>query len=358
VNFVPGRDLSAAFYADVVRPLLANEAAAPVHSAALLGTGSEVMGFDTARSTDHGWGPRLQVFLRDADRASAAELARYLDERLPETFHGVPVRFPYPRETNPVEHQVWVGDLGEFLVGILGFDPRGGVTVGDWLTTPAQALREVACGAVFHDGLGELLPVQQAVAWYPDELWRHVLAAQWTRIGQEEAFVGRCGEVGDELGSAVVAARLARDLMRLCLLMARQFPPYSKWLGTAFARLPAAAALTPVLRSALAAADWPEREAHLCAAYEIVAALHNGAGLTEWIDPTVRKFHSRPIRVIDAERFAAALRRTVRDPQIAALPWIGAIDQFADNTNLLTDVALRREQVSAARLDPTAGARS
>ncbi|HWD74857.1 MAG TPA: DUF4037 domain-containing protein, partial [Solirubrobacteraceae bacterium] len=47
---------------------------------------------------------------------------------------------------------------------------------------------------------------------------------------------GRCAEAGDELGSAVVTARLARDLMRLCLLMRRRYPPYSKWLGTAFAR--------------------------------------------------------------------------------------------------------------------------
>lgn len=35
-------------------------------------------------------------------------------------------------------------------------------------------------------------------------------------------------------GSAVITARLARDLMRLCLLMDRRYPPYSKWLGTAF----------------------------------------------------------------------------------------------------------------------------
>ena len=158
---------------------------------------------------------------------------------------------------------------------------------GDWLRTPAQALLEIAGGTVFHDGLGELVPVRNALAWYPDDVWRYVLACQWTRISQEEAFVGRCGEVGDELGSAVVAARIARDLMRLCLLMARRYPPYSKWLGTAFSRLPAAAALTPELRAALAATDGQQREAHLCAAYEIVGALHNGAGLTEWIDPTV-----------------------------------------------------------------------
>jgi hypothetical protein len=45
-------------------------------------------------------------------------------------------------------------------------------------------------------------------------------------------------------GSAVVAARLVRDLMRLALLLHRRYPPYGKWLGSAFAALPAAATLS------------------------------------------------------------------------------------------------------------------
>ena len=333
--FVPGRELSAAFYADVVRPLLARERPGLVYSAALIGTGSEVVGFDTDRSTDHGWGPRLELFLRPRDRAVAADLVAVLDERLPEMFLGYPVRYP-ARDGYPPRHQVTFRVLGEYLSNLLGFDPRGGASSADWLCTPTQALHEVTGATVFHDGLGELGPALDALAWYPGDVWRYVLGCQWMRISQEEAFVGRCGEVGDELGSAVVAARLARDLMRLCLLMARRYPPYSKWLGTAFSRLPAAAALTPELRGALAATNWSRREAHLCVAYEVVGAFHNGAGLTEWVDPTVRQYHSRPFLVIRGERFAAALFGTIRDPWIASLPPVGAVDQFADSTDLLS----------------------
>ena len=64
---------------------------------------------------------------------------------------------------------------------------------------------------------------------------------------------GRCAEAGDELGLVVVTARLARDLMCLCLLMDRRYPPHSKWLGTAFARSAAGPAVGPPLRAALAA---------------------------------------------------------------------------------------------------------
>ena len=51
-DFVPGIELCGAFYAQVVRPALAVAFPDLRYSAALLGTGSEVLGFDTERSTD------------------------------------------------------------------------------------------------------------------------------------------------------------------------------------------------------------------------------------------------------------------------------------------------------------------
>ena len=66
--FIPGLELGAAFYREAVGPLVGEVP----HSAALIGTGSDVLGFDTARSTDHGWGPRVQVFVDEADVAPVA----------------------------------------------------------------------------------------------------------------------------------------------------------------------------------------------------------------------------------------------------------------------------------------------
>lgn len=229
----------------------------------------------------------------------------------------------------------------------LGFDPRCSLTTFDWLATPTQRLAEITGGEVFHDGLGALNQVRTRLRWYPPDLWLYVLACQWQRIGQEEPFVGRCGEVGDTIGSAVVAARLVRDLMRLCLLMERRYPPYRKWLGTAFSRLRAALVLTPMLAGSLAATSWRECERHLCEAYEAAAALHNQLGLTASVDPRVRGFHDRPFRVLGAERFTAALLERISDPRIRRLPLNGAIDQFMDNTDALGDSLLLRATVAA-----------
>jgi hypothetical protein len=238
--------------------------------------------------------------------------------------------------------------LGTWLTSRLGFDPWHAVTLLDWLATPAQRLAEITTGEVFHDGPGELSRARAALAWYPHDVWLYVLACQWQRIGQEEPFPGRCAEAGDDLGSVVVTARLARDVMRLWLLMHRRYPPYSKWLGTAFARLPGTVALTACLTAAVSAGGWPAREHHLCEAYETVALMHNELGLTPPLDTRRRRFYDRPYQVIGAGRFAAALRQAITDPRIGALPLAGAVDQFIDSTDAVGELRLLRACAAAA----------
>lgn len=351
---MPGLELSRRFHDEVVAPVLAERLPGLRYSAARLDSGSELFGFDTPRSTDHDWGPRLQIFLNRDGEQLRERIGEVLAEKLPDTFLGYPTRFAGQRTGLGVlsadgdRHGVTVVELGAWFSTTLGFDPRAGVTLADWLATPTQRLAEVTAGAVFHDGLdGALTRARRRLTWYPDDVWRYVLASQWARIGQDEHFVGRCGEVGDELGSTLVAARLARDLMRLCLLLARRYPPYSKWLGTAFARVPEVAPVADALTAALAATTWQVREAHLCRAYETVAVRTNDAGLAPPLNPAVRRFHDRPFHVLDAGRFAENLRARIIDPRVRGLPLIGAIDQFVDNTEVLARVGRFRSAATA-----------
>jgi len=339
-RFIAGVQLAGEFYAEVVRPLLAEDYPGLRYSAALLGPGSEVLGFDSQRSTDHDWGPRLQLFLSRDGEPIAPEIGAMLAGRLPETFRGYRTAFREP--DGPARHRVRVVGLGTWLERRLGFDASGQVGLLDWLTVPTQRLAEVTAGAVFHDGLGELNRTRARLAWYPHDVWRYALACQWQRIAQEEAFPGRCSEAGDELGSAVVTARLARDLMRLFLLMHRRYPPYSKWLGTAFARLPGATGIASSLAGAIAATGYSDREAHLCRAYEAAAALHSRLGLTGPVDPATRPFYDRPYQVLDAGRFTAALLEAIADPRVRRLSVVGAVDQFIDSTDALGNAALLR----------------
>ena len=69
-EFISGLRLGGLFYEEAVKPVLVSEFAGLVHSAALIGYGSEVLGYDTPRSTDHEWGPRLLLFLTEEDYES------------------------------------------------------------------------------------------------------------------------------------------------------------------------------------------------------------------------------------------------------------------------------------------------
>ena len=331
--FTPGLELNRGFFLEVVAPIVAPWP----HAAGLLGWGSDVLGFDTARSTDHGWGPRLQVFVAEADVAAARAA---VDAGLPERYRGWPVRYGW--DAVPVGHHVDVVSLGVWLRGQLGRDPRLGMDITDWLAIPQQSLLGVVRGAVYADPDGELGRVREQLGWYPRDVWLWMLACQWRRIAQEEAFVGRTAEVGDELGSRVIAARLVRDLMRLCLLLARRHQPYAKWLGREYSALDDPDGLGPALLEALAAGEGPARQAALAGCCERVAVRHNRLGITEAVDPTPRPFHGRPFPVLMADRFVDACLREVRDARLTALPLAGSVDQLADTTDVLSDPARAR----------------
>lgn len=348
-EFVPGLRLGELFYREAVAPILARSFPGLRYGAARVGTGSEVLGFDDARSTDHEWGPRLTLFLAAEDVARhGGAIRETLGRELPRAFRGHPTHFgppddegvslPARTDEGPLNHKVNVDTVAAFVGERLGLDSYPAVDDLDWLLFSEQALLEVTAGAVYHDGMGELGRLREAFAYYPRDVWLYLLAAQWARIAQQEAFVGRCGEVGDESGSALVGASLVRDLMRLCFLTERRYAPYAKWFGTAFARLACAERLRPSLDGALAARSWRGRERHLCDAFAAVADLHNALGATEPLSTEVAPYHGRPFLVIRGERFAAALRACIADPRVRALPaGVGSIDQWVDSTDVLSD---------------------
>ena len=348
-KFIPGIELAGRYYYKAVKPILQSRYPDLVHSAGLIGAGSEVLGFDDETSTDHSWGPRFILFLSEQEHAPVADKLRLtLGQELPFSFHGYSTHFEVvpnepgavvPAETDkrPINHMVRITVLSEFLQHYVGTRLEEELTAVDWLTIPGQKLRSLVAGAVFHDGLQVLGPMRHRLAYYPHDVWLYLLSAQWRRIGQEEPFVGRTGWVGDEVGSAIIAARLVRDMMHLCMLMERQYVPYPKWFGSAFAQLECADRLTPIFQRVLASATWQDRERHLCAAYEMVAAMHNELGVTDPVPTRVTQFHDRPFLIIQGEDVARAIWDAIEDPEVRALPFgVGKVDQYVDSTDILS----------------------
>ncbi|MEA3326838.1 MAG: DUF4037 domain-containing protein [Chloroflexota bacterium] len=345
-KFIPGLKLCEYFFEEAIQPIMLERFPNLAYSAARLEWGSDVIGFDTPMSMDHGWGPKLTVFLRPQDYE---DLHQQLDitfaNHLPFQIHGFPTNFDEPlsdggvmnyKENYPIHHMVTITTPEKFFADYLGVDIQNPLSPTTWLTLPQQRLRTLRAGCIYHDGLESLVELRGKFNWYPQDLWLYLMANQWRRIDQEEAFIGRTGSVGDELGSRLIAASLIRDMMHLALLMTKQFSPYTKWFGTAFGKLELAEELTPLFLSALNSQEWEERESQISKAYILLAEAHNKLSITPKISPKVSDFHGRPFQVPHSSRFVEALLSQIQDPSVKALPPdLGSVDQVVNNVDVL-----------------------
>lgn len=399
--FVPGATLAERYYHEAVAPILSRFFPDVPYSAALIGPGSDVLGYDTRESMDHNWAPRLTLFLREEDaeaarkycppefagrrrrmlvtddpevsgqqavvrrkpHALAEDMDYVLRRDLPDEVCGIPTSILgygpdsgalRRRKSGGVNHFITFQTVAGFLRAYLEWNGASKPTVLEWLTFPEHRLAALRRSRVFHDGLGTLEAARERLAYYPDAVWRYLLAAQWARIGTEESYLGRAGAAGDELGSRLVAARLAHYLMRLGFLMERVFPPFTKWFGRGFSELSCAGALSPPLLRLQAATDYAAREEALCDCYRIVVGLHNRLGITEPLSAEAGPFQRlRPYRVIHGELVSRAISRTITDPELRALRGtdgfglIGSIDQVADGVIAVLDKPQRFARLRA-----------
>src|SRR5664279_620884 len=130
-DFIPGLEICGLFYEECVKPILATHYPELQYSAALIGYGSEVLGYDTQESTDHFWAPRVNLFLTEEDFVRLAkELNELLRHKLPPNFRGYSTNMVYlpgsdskisvEIDSGPVNHLVSIETLRSRLSHTLG----------------------------------------------------------------------------------------------------------------------------------------------------------------------------------------------------------------------------------------------
>lgn len=342
-----GIGLARAYYEDVVAPLLLARWPRLPHAAARLGSGSDVLGLDDETSRDHDWGLRMTLFV-EADRV--AGVANYLEDFLPDRYNGLPTRFSTTWDPS-VRQRADVATAAAFVASRLGLDASATMTGPDWLCLTGQSLLEVTAGQVFADELGVLTGLRHKLAWYPDDVWLHVVAADWIRLGEDLPLLGRTGRCGDDLGSRVICGRAVSTAMHLAFLISRRWPPYPKWLGTLRTQLPVSSDLLPALTAALTAEHWTERQDAVAQALAVLRHAQRMAGLPTIEGVPTEQFFVRPFLGVRAP-VPELLLRSVTDPLVRALPpGVGSVEQWVDNVRALTNAAHR---VRAARSQLTA----
>jgi hypothetical protein len=256
---IRGVDASPDIYEREVAPLLEGIP----HAAGRIGRGSDVLGLDDETSKDHDWGQRVTVITE--------------------------------QNTPPLPDGVELYTHRHFVTSHLGCDPQDDI---DWLLLTGQSVLEVIAGPVFRDDTGELTELRTKLQWYPEPVHDYVVAASWRRIDQELPFIGRTMMRGDLQGAAIITARVARAVMHLTFLYERQWPPYSKWFGTAHG-----AHRAPL-----------DSEEAICVALDELAG-----------KPVVVPFYDRPCRTVDP-LFLATMPSD----------GIGSVEMWCDNVDVLS----------------------
>jgi len=326
-----GVGLAHSYYAEVVAPLLRSRWPGLPHAAARLGSGSDVLGLDDRVSRDHDWGLRLTLLV---ERGQVEAIDAFLQQELPENYQGWPTRFSTTWKPE-LGHQVDVATAEDFAASRLGVAVNSDWDAIDWLSVTGQSVLEVTGGEVFADSLGAISEIRRRLCWYPGDVWRYVVAVDWQRISQELTFVGRAGSRGDDLGSRLLTGGLVGVAMHLGFLLERRWPPYSKWVGSSFSRLPVATTLAPVLMTALTASTWQDRQTALTDALEILHVKQLQSGLpTE--KAVVEPFFGRPFASVSGS-VSQLLLAGINDPLVRRLPLgVGSVEQWVNNVDVLS----------------------
>lgn len=349
-EFIKGGELSARFYEEVAAPILRRQFPSLLHTAGLWGYGSDVLGYDDPVSTDHMWGPRFYLLLREEDFSQAPHIMQAFSENFPSRYLGYCVHFsepdpndngvrhPEPEHTGPVSPLV-------FIHTVLGTGQLEALEPADWLSFSEHRLLALRKARIFRDDLGFQEELTQ-LHFYPRPVLLYLLASNWSLIAEEQAFVRRCADVGDETGSVLACARIVERLMRLLFLYCGEYAPYSKWFGTAFSRLPVNSAIPAAISGALSAREIGERERLLVQAQSLVAGVHNASGLTPPVEVRIQNYFGRSIRVIFADRIADVIAGQLQGTPLAHLPLIGTLSEVS-NFTAISDSPRERSRVKA-----------
>lgn len=347
--FIPGIELSERFYKEVVKEKLETNYCDLQYAAALLGRGSEVLGYDDNMSTDHHWGPRFQLFLKDDDfKKFSKDIKEFLSKTLPTSFLGYSTHWSEPdpndsmnqfleeKDIPPINHRIEIYSVKSYLrenlyISTLEFSDL------EWFCIPEQILLEFTSGKVFYDSYGELAQAREALSYYPYSIWLFKILAQLDRISQEMAFIGRTGGIGDELGSIIETNRLVKFVMEMAFILEKKYIPYPKWFGKAFDDLPIAKTLKPILTAVLYEKDWRLREKIFCDAYLELIQKINSLQIISNMNIKPQNFFNRPQMVVHFDSIISELKKRLKSKFKDLRYPIGTINQFIDNCNILSD---------------------
>ncbi|MBT4499945.1 MAG: DUF4037 domain-containing protein [Gemmatimonadetes bacterium] len=216
--------------------------------ASLICGGSQSLGNDDELSRDHGWGPHFDLVLTGEDmKCYGRSLERQINEAAPNEWRGYTCRHVVGTR---YATSIPVASINPWFKNYVGCShpPKAD---RDWfIGMSGDYLYMLRHATVFHDPLGEFSSRRQAFHYYPERAWLrwivHVLYQVW-HYGQYN-FLERLTRRQDSVAIIVCIGQFTKYVMRLYMLLARDYIPYWKWLAAEFRKLSDVAQIDAWLR--------------------------------------------------------------------------------------------------------------
>ena len=185
---------------------------APYMCLALVGTGSECLGFDDAISEDHDFTKRCQLFL-------PADIYETNKERLQSYFKN------YAYGTVQIEC------ISEFYRRYTLY-PEGPQCEKEFRRVPQDLLCTATNGEVFLDNFGSFTHIRQRLlAYYPEDIRLRKIAYELNQLAQSGQYnLPRMLQRGDTIAASLALHQFVHHYMLLVHLFNKSYAPFYKWL--------------------------------------------------------------------------------------------------------------------------------
>ena len=179
---------------------------------ALVGTGSECLGYDDVLSEDHDFTKRCQLFLPDdIYKSSKDNLLSYF--------------------TNYAHGQVQIESISHFYKSYTLY-PEGPQSPSEYRRVPQDLLCTATNGEVFVDNLGTFSTIRQRLlSYYPEDIRLRKIAYELNQLAQSGQYnLQRMVERNDMVAAHLARTKFTQHYMLIVHLLNKSYAPFYKWI--------------------------------------------------------------------------------------------------------------------------------
>lgn len=191
---------------------------------ALIGEGSEVLGYDDKYSQDHDYTFMPVIFLNEDDFEKYAIKLKNILHCLPSEFLGI--KHVY---SDVVSERRGVQNLKEYMYKYLGKDEYE-FTIEDYKKIPEYVFKILTSGDIFYKGNDDLVNILEKIKYYPEIIRQNKIATVCTKIAQSGQYnYLRLMKRGDLIGANKAFSEFIENSIHLVYLLNKEYMPFYKW---------------------------------------------------------------------------------------------------------------------------------